>query len=310
VFQIHNTSFLQSRNCVIVHTPVKINLALHVTGQRADGYHLLESLVAFGSNGDIIRIEKADCDSFSIDGPFAGALGGDGDNLVLKARNALRAASGGRIGPVAIRLTKNLPVSSGLGGGSGDAAAILAGLEALMPTGGGAGSLLRCARALGADVPMCLAGIYQESALMVRGIGEKIRQLPDFPALHIVLFNPGIAVATPAVFAALENRQNMPLVFDRHDMVSFECLTAALRNARNDLYEPACRIAPVLADTLETLTGSGAVLARMSGSGATCFGIYRSIGDARRAVRQISERHPGSFTLATTTFGKKPDEQN
>jgi len=310
VLQIHDTAFLRGSDPAFIQAPVKINLALHVTGQRADGCHLLESLVVFSPDGDRIRIEKAGCDSFSVNGPFAGFLGNGSDNLVIKARDALRTASDGRIGPVAIHLTKNLPVASGLGGGSADAAATLAGLEMLMPTGLDAAGLMCCALALGADVPMCLAGMYRKSALMARGIGDEIKLLPDFPALHLVLLNPGAAVATPTVFAGLEKRQNPPLVFDACAMASFDCLSAALHRARNDLYEPARRIAPLLDGTLEILRRSGAVLARMSGSGATCFGLCPSMAAAQSAAQQIGEQCPDTFVLATTTFGKNIDEQN
>lgn len=299
---------MQQGSSVLVHAPVKINLALHIVGRQADGYHQIESLVVFSPDGDVVEMERADCDSFSIDGPFAASLGNDGDNLVIKARDALRAASGGRVGPVAIRLTKNLPVSSGLGGGSGDAAATLAGLETLMPTRLGAEGLLHCALALGADVPMCLAGIYRQSALLVRGIGEEMEALPDFPALHLVLLNLGMAVSTPDVFAGLEKRQNAPLVLEKSAMLSFDHLTEALQNVRNDLYEPARRIAPELEKTLELLKKSSAEIAHMSGSGATCFGLYRSFAQARKAAQDIAGRCAGCFVLATTTFGKKINE--
>ncbi|RCL03958.1 MAG: 4-diphosphocytidyl-2-C-methyl-D-erythritol kinase [Candidatus Tokpelaia sp. JSC189] len=305
MFEFHKTSLvLQQSSSVIVHAPVKINLALHVVGRRPDGYHLLESLVAFSPDGDDLEIEQADCDSFSVSGPFATSLGSDSDNLVIKARDALRSASGGSFGPVAIRLVKKLPVSSGLGGGSCDAAATLAGLQALMPTRFGPVALLRCAPTLGADVLMCLAGIYQKSALLVRGIGEDIETLSDFPVLHLVLLNSGIAVSTPKVFARLERRQNAPLIFKRNAIFSFDHLTSVLQNARNDLYEPARCIVPELEEMLKLLRKSGARVARMSGSGATCFGLYRSFTQTRKAAEEIARHYPGYFVLATTTFGK------
>lgn len=297
----------------MISAPAKINLALHVTGRRPDGYHLLESLVAFSRAGDRLRLEKADRDSFSIDGPFAAALAAEGDNLVLRARDRLRAASGGRIGPVAIRLTKNLPVAAGLGGGSSDAAAVLAGLHALMAAGAGMEELMQHARPLGADVPMCLAGIGHASALLARGIGEKVELLPDFPALSLVLLMPEVAVATPVVFAALESRQNRSLVLEKHGFdsgraASFDSLVDKLEKTRNDLYHPARQIAPQIDEALDILRANGAAFARMSGSGAACFGLYRSMEAAQAAARRIARSHPGYFVLATATYGKKPDE--
>jgi len=292
-------------HAVTVQAPVKINLALHVTGQRADGYHRIESLVVFSPEGDVVTVEKAAHDSFCIEGPFAAQLTGAGDNLVIRARDGLRAASANTIGPVAICLQKNLPVASGLGGGSADAAATLVALDTLMPSGLDAERLLPCALQLGADVPMCLAGIRRKCALMARGIGEEITGLPDFPALHMVLLNPGIAMATPAVFAALQSRSHAPLAEDLGEACSFADLTAKLHKARNDLYPSARRLAPELDHVLHILTRSGAALARMSGSGATCFGLYPSAAAARAAAQSIAACYPGFFVKETMTYGKK-----
>jgi len=285
VFPIHNVLHTKNDNSVVVRPPVKINLALHVIGYRVDGYHLLESLVTFSPDGDVVRIALSDYDDLSVDGPFSNILRNNDSNLVLQARDVFRTAANCKIGPVSIYLTKNLPISSGVGGGSGDAAAVLIGLATLVPTGLRIEDLMRCARAIGADVPMCLAGLVHKSALIAYGIGDKIKILTDFPSLHLVLFHPGPAVATPLVFASLENKKNPPLFFKRDDIVSFDRLVDALRQTRNDLYTVSRRLAPMLDEGLEILQKSGAVLVRMSGSGTMCFGLYSSAEKAQRAAK-------------------------
>ncbi|RCL02803.1 MAG: 4-diphosphocytidyl-2-C-methyl-D-erythritol kinase [Candidatus Tokpelaia sp. JSC188] len=303
-FNFTKRHLLQQGSAIVVSVPIKINLALHVVGRRSDNYHLLESLVTFSPDGDRIEIEKADCDRFSIDGPFAAFLDSNSDNLVIKARDALRSASGGRIGPVEIRLVKKLPVSSGLGGGSGDAAATLVGLQILTSTGLGTLALLQCASTLGADVPMCLAGICQKLALLVRGIGEDIETLPNFPVLYLVLLNPNVAVSTAEVFAGLKKWQNAPLIFEKNATFSFDRLTDTLQHTRNDLYESACRLVPELKEIPKLLKKNGAKVARMSGSGPTCFGIYHSFTQAQKVAEKIAYTHAGWFVLPTKTFGK------
>ncbi|AQS41082.1 MAG: 4-diphosphocytidyl-2-C-methyl-D-erythritol kinase [Candidatus Tokpelaia hoelldobleri] len=297
------TDHKERRNRISIAAPVKINLALHVTGQRADGYHRLESLVVFSPDGDRLEIEKAACDSFSMDGAFAAALGSEGGNLVLKARNILRAVYGEMIGATAIRLTKNVPVSSGIGGGSGDAAATLAGLMDLWGCAAEPQNLSRLALALGADVPMCLAGLQRQCAFFAGGIGDELGVLINFPALHLVLVNPVIAVSTSSVFGALTNCRNTPLVFERRRSYTLADVVTLLENSRNDLYETACHHAPVLADVLDCLRTDGALFARMSGSGATCFGLYPTQKAAEAAAASIRRQNPGYFVLATETFG-------
>jgi 4-diphosphocytidyl-2C-methyl-D-erythritol kinase len=184
--------------------PAKINLALHVTGQRADGYHLLETLVAFAEAGDVIRIREADADSFSISGPFGDLLraGDGGDNLVTRARDLLRDAlvsTGQPARPVAIHLEKNLPVASGIGGGSADAAATLRGLLRHWHASIDPQRLASLALTLGADVPMCL----ESRSLVARGIGENIEAVTDLPELFLVLANPLKAVSTPEILRRL-----------------------------------------------------------------------------------------------------------
>ncbi|MBT1155487.1 4-(cytidine 5'-diphospho)-2-C-methyl-D-erythritol kinase [Aminobacter anthyllidis] len=274
--------------------PAKINLALHVTGRRADGYHLLESLVVFAELGDRITVAAAAQDSFVVDGPFAGDVPRDGANLVLKARDALRAAfPENAVQPVAIALEKNLPIASGIGGGSSDAAATLRALARLWRIACDKTALARLALPLGADLPMCLAG----HPLIARGIGEELDPVRHFPALPMVLVNPGVAVETPRVFRALASRDNPVLA----PLDSADTVLDWLATSRNDLEPAAMSLEPSIAAVQAALRRSGASFARMSGSGATCFGIFGSAAAAARAAAAISAEHPGWFSAATMT---------
>ncbi|PZQ52223.1 MAG: 4-(cytidine 5'-diphospho)-2-C-methyl-D-erythritol kinase [Rhodovulum sulfidophilum] len=257
----------------------KVNLCLHVTGRRTDGYHLLDSLVTFAEVGDEITAEPAPAPGLVIDGPFAAGLDAGPDNLVLRAARAM----GG--GGAAIRLTKNLPVASGIGGGSADAAATLRALARLRgaPLPEPAAVL-----ALGADVPVCLAG----QPTRMSGIGEVLEPLA-LPSCAMVLVNPGVAVPTGAVFARLARRDNPPLPAPGA-LPDAAALFAYLRATRNDL-EPAARdIAPEIDRALTALAGQpGCALARMSGSGATCFGLFATAAEAEAAAAGIRAAEPG-----------------
>jgi 4-diphosphocytidyl-2-C-methyl-D-erythritol kinase len=274
--------------------PAKINLALHVTGRRADGYHLLESLVVFAELGDRITVAASAEDSFFVVGPFAGDVPLDNGNLVLRARDALRSAfPESTTQPVSIALEKNLPVASGIGGGSSDAAATMRALKRLWRIPTDVAALGRLALPLGADLPMCLAG----HPLVARGIGEELDPVSHFPALPMVLVNPGIAVETPKVFRALASRDNPALA----PLDSADTVLDWLATSRNDLEPAAISIEPSIAQVLAALRGSGAAFARMSGSGATCFGIFDSAAAAARAAAMISNEHAKWFSAATTT---------
>ncbi|WP_269932091.1 4-(cytidine 5'-diphospho)-2-C-methyl-D-erythritol kinase [Aminobacter sp. HY435] len=274
--------------------PAKINLALHVTGRRADGYHLLESLVVFAELGDRITVSPAGEDRFLVDGPFADNVPLDGGNLVLRARDALRTAFGAASAPpVSIALEKNLPVASGIGGGSSDAAATMRALARFWRLPVAAAELARLGLPLGADLPMCLAA----RPLIARGIGERLEPVGQMPVLNMVLVNPGIAVETPKVFGALASRDNPPLA----RLCDGLAVRSWLSGTRNDLEAPAMSIEPSIADVLDELRRSGATFARMSGSGATCFGIYDDAATASRAAAHLAGDHPGWFTAATTT---------
>ncbi|CAN7417154.1 4-(cytidine 5'-diphospho)-2-C-methyl-D-erythritol kinase [Mesorhizobium amorphae] len=278
--------------------PAKINLALHVTGRRADGYHLIESLAVFTRFGDRVEIERADSDLFSVSGKYASSVPLDDSNLVVKAREALRREAGlQRTPPVAIRLEKNLPVASGVGGGSSDAAAVLRGLVHAWALDVDDAELARIGLALGADIPMCLAA----KPLVARGIGDELSSVPDFPALGLVLVNPGTAVSTAEVFKALASRDNdvLPPLPSRID---FHSIRNWLEITRNDL-EPAARaIQPAIGKALSVLNKAGAGFARMSGSGATCFGLFETGNVAKRAALDIRGRHPDWFVAATRSM--------
>lgn len=282
--------------------PAKLNLALHVTGQRQDGYHLIESLVVFTGVGDTVTARPSPFDDFSVEGDFADAIPMDSTNLVIKARDLLRRSTRGSPketggGPVGLSLDKNLPVASGIGGGSSDAAATLRSLAKLWNLDMAPSALAELGKSLGADVPMCVVG----RPLIAKGIGEIIHTLPRFPALNLVLVNPGVAVSTPAVFKALASRANSPLPPHPCEL-SVETLVEWLAATRNDLEAPALKIASPIDEALAALCLSGAAFARMSGSGATCFGLFRHIRDAEAAAAEIRRARPGWFVAATETL--------
>jgi 4-diphosphocytidyl-2-C-methyl-D-erythritol kinase len=278
--------------------PAKVNLALHVTGRRADGYHLLESLAVFTRFGDRISIEPAERDEFAVSGPYAPAVPTDETNLILKARDALRGvASPAETAPVAIRLEKNLPIASGIGGGSSDAAAALRGLVKFWGLDVEHGALTRIGSALGADLPMCLAA----RPLVARGTGDELSPVAGFPALGLVLVNPGAGVSTPAVFSALRRRDNDKLP-PLPSQIDFHSLRNWLEITRNDLEDAARSIEPSIDAAKAALMKADAGFARMSGSGATCFGLFETGNVAKRAAASIRSRHPGWFVAATRSM--------
>jgi 4-diphosphocytidyl-2-C-methyl-D-erythritol kinase len=263
---------------VVEAAPAKVNLALHVTGRRPDGYHLLDTLVVHGGWSDTVSATRATRDgasvSLTIDGPHAAGLSAGGDNLVLRAARLL-AEEAARLGrsvfPVDLRLEKHLPIASGVGGGSSDAAATLRLLDRLWGLDLGREGLAALALPLGADVPMCVRG----EPLRARGIGEEIETLASLPPFRLELANPGVPVSTPAVFRALASRENPPLPPLPDRFADVHALVAWLGATRNDLEAAAIAIAPPIADTLAAMRARpGCLFARMSGSGATCFGIF------------------------------------
>jgi 4-diphosphocytidyl-2-C-methyl-D-erythritol kinase len=274
---------------LIIKAPAKINLALHVTGQRADGYHEIESLVTFASVGDVISISASKEDRLTFSGPFGAALAADfGSNLVIKALNALRADVGGKpCPPVAIHLEKNLPLASGIGGGSADAAATLNGLNQFWGLGLSHPDLASIGAALGADVPMCVFSV----PLIAKGIGADITPvvLPDFSML---LVNPRVAVSTQSIFKSLASKDNAPLQAGVEAAAQhLDAFVSWLAATRNDLETQAKLVCPVIDVALALLRENGALIARMSGSGATCFGIFANQEMSAKARANIAQKH-------------------
>jgi 4-diphosphocytidyl-2-C-methyl-D-erythritol kinase len=237
--------------------PAKVNLFLHVVGRRADGYHLLDSLAIFAGAHDVVAAKPSDQLTLGITGPFASEL--NEDNLVLRAARAL-------VVTAALTLQKNLPVASGIGGGSADAAATLR----LLAPNAAQSELTGIAAELGADVPVCLASVPARMA----GIGEVLSPAPALPEFGLALVNPGVAVATKDVFRGRSGAFSAPASLPP-GWNSAAAMAGDLALLANDLEAPAMALCPVIGDVLATLRATdGCLLARMSGSGATCFALY------------------------------------
>jgi len=266
--------------------PAKINLCLHVVGQRADGYHLLDSLVAFAYVGDRVRVMPASEMSLEVAGPMAEGVPTDKSNLVWKAAALYDV-------PVSIALEKHLPSAAGIGGGSSDAAATLFAMADLT----GTSQMPAGATELGADVRVCLA----RQAARMRGIGEDVTPVEGMPEMHAVLANPGVALATPDVFKGLENKDNLPLPKRIPRWRGVWSAIDWIARQRNDLEAPAIAIAPVIGTVLDELRGlPEARLARMSGSGATCFVLFEERAEADAAAAQLAAAQPGWWVTAAT----------
>ena len=271
----------------------KINLFLHVTGKRDDGYHTLDSLVCFADCGDSLRARPADDNALTlaITGPMAPALNdaSSQDNLVMRAATLLRDRFGITQGAELI-LEKNLPVASGIGGGSADAAATLRVLCKLWGINARPADLAPMALELGADVPVCLEG----GTVLMQGIGEQITPLAPLPGFSLVLVNPGKAVSTPAIFNARDGDFTEADLWPRNQsFADVTSLADALRECRNDLTLPAVTLLPEICDVMDALArAEGCLLARMSGSGATCFGLYPDETQAATAAAAIAQANP------------------
>jgi 4-diphosphocytidyl-2-C-methyl-D-erythritol kinase len=272
--------------------PAKINLYLHVTGVRAEGeekagFHTLDSLVVFASVQDVVSAEPGDGLSLSADGPFADKVPLDDGNLVLRAARALRDLAGTDRG-AALHLTKRLPAAAGIGGGSADAAAALRALCRLWEIAPDPAALSRLALDLGADVPVCLAG----KAAFMAGVGELLAPAPRLPEAWFVLVNPGVAVATPDVFRARAGGFSGDGRFAYAPRDARE-LAALMGARRNDLEEAARSVAPVIGDVLAALAAQpGCLLARLSGSGATAFGLFATAEASSQAALALAGAHP------------------
>jgi 4-diphosphocytidyl-2-C-methyl-D-erythritol kinase len=285
-------------------------------GRRGDGFHLLDSLIGFAAIHDDILARPAIELSLAINGPFAGDLAAEDDNLVLRAARALAAHGGVPRGTgAAITLVKNLPVASGIGGGSSDAAAALRILDALWGLQTPAAELAAIAAGLGADVPVCLAA----RTAIVGGIGTDVSEVPPLPGVGLVLANPGIALPTAEIFAAYAantaNTANNEDIADRADSIRFDAMPAdalalaqQLAELRNDLGPAACRHAPVVADVLDAIGAApGCLLARLSGSGATCFGLFADVAAAAAAADRIGRAHSGWWVRGTEFIDRAPE---
>ncbi|MGQ0675739.1 MAG: 4-(cytidine 5'-diphospho)-2-C-methyl-D-erythritol kinase [Rhodospirillales bacterium] len=267
--------------------PAKINLYLHVVGRRDDGFHLLDSLVAFADIHDTVTAVEADELTLSVSGPFAPALAAEPDNLVLRAARALASAGGVKRG-ARMRLIKRLPVASGIGGGSTDAAAALRVLSALWRVKPAKDDLHKLALDLGADVPVCLGG----RALYMGGIGDALSPAPALPRAGLVLVNPGSPLPTPPVFKARQGAFSQPARFADAPRDA-RALAHMLESRRNDLTQAAAGLLPAVGAVLDELGASpGCLIARMSGSGATCFGLFDDAAAAAKAAGYLAKLRP------------------
>lgn len=279
---------------VVEAAPAKINLFLHVTGKRADGYHLLESLVAFADFGDTLEIYPSDALALDIVGPFKDTLRhAPENNIVIKAATALRVHSGCMRGARMI-LQKNIPVGAGLGGGSADAAAALRGLQALWNISASPDLLRVLALSLGSDVPVCL----ESATAIMRGVGEKLSPVAWNVPAALLLINPRLPLATPDVFRRFDASFSAAMDLPSH-IDSFADLMEILSRTHNALEAPAISLRPVIAEMLAALRSApDCALARMSGSGATCFGLFESLPAAQAAAHQLQRHHPSWWVTA------------
>lgn len=290
---------------VTLGAPAKLNLYLHVLGRRADGYHEIESLAAFATPHDAVTVTPADGWTLTLEGEFHGALRAavdDQSNMVLRAGRLLASHFGRRDG-AAIRLRKMLPIAAGLGGGSADGAALLLALCRMWQVEMPLTELAKLALPLGADLPVCLAS----RSVFMAGIGERIDPAPAIPPLGIVLVNPGVPLATAAVFGRCNARPtSTPRVSYRaNDAAS---LIDVLKTCRNDLTAPAMALAPVIGDVLAAIEAApGLLLGRLSGSGPTCFGLFADEGGAQAAAARIVAGHASWWVRAGRLIGGRED---
>ena len=271
----------------------KINLTLRVLGRRADGYHELESLVAFADVADTLTLEPGSTNGLEMSGPFAGKSGPVDDNLVLKSLAELRRRVAGLKGG-RFRLEKNLPVAAGIGGGSADAAAALRLLAKANGIAFDDSSLIAAAQAVGADVPVCLGS----RPCIMRGIGEVLSEPLDLVLIPAVLVNPGVALVTRAVFGKFKGAHASSGFADVPTKTG--ALIDFLKQQDNDLTDAATECAPVVGQVLAALRAAkGSALVRMSGSGATCFALFDSRDEAEVAAQRLGSEHKNWWVRAT-----------
>ena len=285
--------------------PAKVNLYLHVLGRRADGYHDIDSLIAFADVSDEIEAMRSNRLGLKLKGPFARDLEMTdwAGNLVIRAARALAEASGINMS-VALTLHKNIPVAAGLGGGSADAAATLRTLTKMWDLDISEDDLLVMAESLGADLPACL----NQLPVFVGGIGGDLNQAPELPSAWLVLVNPGMPMVTAEVFRSLERPPSIAARFDESPDDVY-ALATALASRSNDLEGVAIRLMPQIVGVIEALAHSEAcLLARMSGSGATCFGVFATESAARSAAVEISGNHSAWWVKAVQMLGSGKDQ--
>jgi 4-diphosphocytidyl-2-C-methyl-D-erythritol kinase len=281
---------------VRVRAPAKLNLFLHVGDKRSDGYHALQSLVAFADAGDVLELVAASELSLTVSGPFAAQLPRGGANLVLKAARALSERFSAAPLGASIALEKHLPVAAGLGGGSADAAAVLRALNLLWSLERSEDELVELARTLGSDIP---AGVLSRPCWM-EGRGEKVSDTLPLPPLEMILVNPGVLLPTEGVFATLNARTGTSAMEPPGRIETVWDLVAYLEDSGNDLEAPATLLQPVIDEVLEALHHEPAcVFAQMSGSGATCFGLFHGREYALGAAGRIALDHPQWWVRAT-----------
>ncbi|MEY4966219.1 MAG: 4-diphosphocytidyl-2-C-methyl-D-erythritol kinase [Pseudomonadota bacterium] len=281
---------------MLERAPAKINLFLHVGVRRDDGFHPLQSLVVFTDLGDELALESAETLSLKVQGPFAAGLDGEGDNLVLRAGRALleRNALGSQ--GAAMTLTKNLPVASGIGGGSADAAAALRGLRRSWNVATDDTALCDLAATLGSDIPVCVGA----TPALMEGRGEILRRVEAMPRVAMLLVNPNVAVPTKDVYAALQVRSGVEMNLPQAGFRDTADLLRFLETTRNDLEAPARALQPVIGEVLAAMAAlPGALFTRMCGSGATCFGIFADEDCCRRAADLLKAASPGWWIAPT-----------
>ncbi len=289
---------MATTGALVLNAPAKVNLFLHVTARREDGYHDLSSLVVFTEFGDQLTISRAGNQEFELDlsGPFADQISRGDDNLVLQAARKLSIECGPSGSGARIALEKNIPVAAGLGGGSADAAATLHGLNRLWRLGLGTPALQDLGRGLGADVAMCVAG----APSWVKGIGDQLAPAPAIPALPMLLLNPGVPLSTPRVFQGLKTIPAIPDPVAPGNFLDIPALAEFLKSCRNDLEAPAIAIVPEIADALALLDRQqDCLLARMSGSGATLFGLFPDQASVARAAQHVRGANPNWRVIET-----------
>ena len=281
---------------VRIKAPAKINLCLHVTGRRPDGYHTLESLVAFTDFGDTLEIMPADTLTLNVTGPFADALHiSKEQNLVMQAASMLRLRTGSTTGARMV-LHKQIPVSAGLGGGSSDAAAALKALYRFWRIDSEDDRVLeRIALKLGSDVPACLA----HQAAWIRGAGEEVKPVSKFPEVFLVLVKPEESLLTRDIYQRFGNKFSFPSKLP-DGFISLDSLVQAIQPKHNDLHTPAIDLLPVIHNVLGAIHATrGCLLSRMSGSGPTCFGVYSSQDEAEQAAAELRQTYSTWWCMAT-----------